>query len=112
MNSTPTVLENDIQCSYDGFPPHLDVPVESTSFLAAMEDNTFEWDQGWIDQWWEEADKTVRIRNEEVRDWRARGPGGKGDGRRRRGSRGVGGGIGGRIRGVGGWGLPAIRGGV
>ena len=51
--------------------PHPEVPIESTSILYAMEDDEFEWTQEWINQYWEEADEVVRIRNEEVRTRRA-----------------------------------------
>ena len=71
FGSLPTVPSDDPCRAYDGFVPHPDVPVESTSILAAMDDEEFEWTQGWIDQYWEEADEVVRIRNEEVRTRRA-----------------------------------------
>ena len=71
FGSLPTVSSDDPRRTYDGFAPHPEVPVESTSILAAMEDDEFEWTQGWIDQYWEEADEVIRIRNEEVRSRRA-----------------------------------------
>jgi len=71
FGSLPTVSSDDPRRTYDGFAPHPEVPVESTSILAAMEDDEFEWTQGWIDQYWEEADEMIRIRNEEVRSRRA-----------------------------------------
>ena len=66
----PTVPEDDPQRSYDGFAPHPEVPIESTSILYAMEDNEFEWTQGWIDLYWSEVDETLRIREEELRSRR------------------------------------------
>ena len=80
----PVVPSDDPRRAYDGFAPHLDVPVESTSILAAMEDEEFEWSQEWIDQYWEEADEIVRIRNEVVRNRRA------GEKRKRTGGEGKG----------------------
>ena len=71
FGSIPTVPSDDPRRAYDGFTPHPDVPVESTSILATMDDEEFEWTQGWIDQYWEEADEVVRMRNEEVRARRA-----------------------------------------
>jgi len=56
---------------HDGFAPHPNVLVESTSLLAAMDCDDFKRDQGWIDQYWQEADEVIRIRNEEVRNRRA-----------------------------------------
>jgi len=38
-----------------------------------MEDDKFEWNQYWIDQYWREADETVRVRNEEMGAWTIRG---------------------------------------
>ena len=72
FGSIPSVPSDDPCRAYDGFVPHPDVPVESTSILAVMDDEEFEWSQGWINQYWEEADEVVRIRNEEVRTQRAR----------------------------------------
>ena len=67
----PTVPEDDPRRSYDGFTPHPEVPIESTSILYAMEDDEFEWNQGWIDLYWAEVDETLRIREEELRNRRA-----------------------------------------
>ena len=66
----PTVPEDDPRRSYDGFAPHPEVPIESTSILYAMEDDEFEWTQGWIDLYWAEVDETLRIREEELRSRR------------------------------------------
>ena len=65
------VPEDDARRSYDGFAPHPEVPIESTSILYAMDDDKFEWSQGWVDLYWAEVDKTLRIREEELRNWRA-----------------------------------------
>jgi len=35
-----------------------------------MEDDEFEWNQCWIDLYWAEADKTLKIREEERESWR------------------------------------------
>ena len=66
----PTVPEDDPRRSYDGFAPHPEVPIESTSILYAMEDDEFEWTQDWIDLYWVEVDETLRIREEELRSRR------------------------------------------
>ena len=71
FGSLPTVPSDDPRRVYDGFAPHPDVPLESTSILAAMDDEEFEWTQGWIEQYWEEVDEVIRMRNEEVRTRRA-----------------------------------------
>ena len=71
FGSLPVVPSDDPRRTYDGFAPHPDVPVESTSILAAMEDEEFEWSQEWIDQYWKDADEVIRIRNEEVRSRKA-----------------------------------------
>ena len=55
-----TVPEDDPHRSYDGFAPHPEVPIESTSILYAMEDDEFEWTQGWIDLYWAEVDETLK----------------------------------------------------
>jgi len=68
----PTVPEDDPRRSYDGFAPHPEVPIELTNILYAMEDDEFEWNQGWIDLYWAEVDETLRIRGEELRSQRAR----------------------------------------
>ena len=66
-----TVPEDDPRRSYDGFAPHPEVPIESTSILYAMEDDEFEWTQGWVDLYWAEVDETLRVREEELRNRRA-----------------------------------------
>ena len=66
-----TVSEDDPRHSYDGFAQHLEVLIESTSILYAMEDEEFEWNQSWIDLYWVEVDKTLRVREEELRNRRA-----------------------------------------
>ena len=67
----PTVLKDDPRRSYDGFAPHPEVPIESTSILYAMDDDEFEWSQGWIDLYWAEVDEMLRVREEELRNQRA-----------------------------------------
>ena len=67
----PTVPKDDPRRSYDGFAPHPEVPIESTSILYAMDDDEFEWSQGWIDLYWAEVDETLRVREEELRNRRA-----------------------------------------
>jgi len=61
-----TVLENDLQCTYDGFASHPDVPIESTSIFCAIEDNEFEWTQPWIILYWTEGDLTLFLQEEEL----------------------------------------------
>ena len=65
-----TVPKDDPRRSYDGFAPHPEVPIESTSILYAMDDDEFKWSQGWIDLYWSEVDETLRIREEELRSRR------------------------------------------
>jgi len=65
-----TVPEDDPRRRYDGFAPHPEVPIESTSILYAMEDEEFEWTQDWIDLYWAEVEETLRIREEELRSRR------------------------------------------
>ena len=36
-----------------------------------MEDDEFEWTQGWVDLYWAEVDETLRVREEELRNRRA-----------------------------------------
>jgi len=67
----PTASEDDPHCSYDGFALHPEVPIESTSILYAMEDDEFEWNQGWINLYGAEVDETLRVREEELRNRRA-----------------------------------------
>ena len=85
-----TVSEDDPRRSYDGFAPHPEVPIESTSILYAMEDEEFEWNRGWIDLYWAEVDETLRVREEELRSRRV---GEKSEGRREAegGRKGIGG---------------------
>jgi len=35
-----------------------------------MDDDEFEWSQGWVDLYWAEVDETLRIRKEELRNQR------------------------------------------
>jgi len=80
----PTVLEDDPCRSYDGFAPHPEVPIESTSILYAMDDDEFEWSQSWVDLYWVEVDETLRIWEEELRSRRVgekrKGSGGAAEG--------------------------------
>jgi len=48
--------------------PHPDILVELTYILVAIDNEDFEWDQEWINQYWDEI---VRIQNAEVKDQRA-----------------------------------------
>jgi len=69
MSTTTTlilvVLVNNPQQSYNGFVPHPNILIKSTSILHVMEEDEFEWNQVWVNLYWPEVDVLIMIYKEE-----------------------------------------------